>query len=92
MCVPEYASRSGDVDAAAAAVSAAVTAHRSSGAALIRAVVGNPTLDTVLAPAEPYIAAANFLLEANLLPLAESAVTRAAACLAEQDVPKVCMA
>lgn len=74
----------------AASISASVSALRATGSALIKPVVGNTTLDTVIAPAEPYLLAASFLLEANLLELAEIALIRAAACISEQDVPKAC--
>jgi hypothetical protein len=43
----------------------------------------------VIAPAEPYLLGAGYLLDGGLLLLAEAALARAAACLSEQDVPKV---
>ena len=80
--------RAGNVASSAESISAAVASHRSSGAALIKPIVGNSTVDTVVAPSEPYLLAATYLLDAGLLVLAEGALTRASACLAEQSVPK----
>ena len=43
----------------------------------------------MLAPAEPYLLAAKYLVDAYLLSLAGTALTRTAECISEQDVPKV---
>ncbi len=46
-------------------------------------------VESVLEPAEPYLLAGKYCLAAHLVPLADAAIARASACVAEQDVPKV---
>ncbi len=42
----------------------------------------------MVAPAEPYLHAAKYALEQYLVPLADVALGRTAACILEQDIPK----
>ena len=81
------AEAAGDAAASAAAIDAAVKAFRVSGASLLK-VTGDEETDAVVAPSESYLAAAEFLLDAHLLGAAEAALARAAATLADQDVPR----